>query len=253
MIRGMDALNRFFDRRVVITLRRATDRQAKIRESLAGLDYELFFGVDGRDIDLADLERSGLYSDALARKAVRARRSLRPGEIGCLLSHRAVYEKMLADGWHRALVLEDDAVPFPSALAQVGAALAQLPPSWELVYLGYEHGEVATARDRAKQVTYLLLAWLRLIHWTPREVLGLHARPYSKNLRRAGKHHTCHAYGISSSGARKLLAMQTPSAFAADDLLLTACIGGRLEAFVTEPKCFGQESWTGLTKSYTAE
>jgi len=132
------------------------------------------------------------------------------------------------------------------------AALAQLPPGWELLYLGYEHGERASAWDRVKQAAYLPLAALRLIHFTPREVLGLHAAPYSKNLRRAGKHHCTHAYAVSPAGARKLLAAQTPVAFSSDQLLVKLCIAGQLEAYVAEPKFFGQDSWHGRTAAYTS-
>jgi glycosyl transferase family 25 len=249
---GFDALNAYFDRILMITLERATDRQALARERLAGLRFEFFTGTDKQDLDLGELERTGVYREALARRATRHRRGLRPGEIGCALSHRAIYQQIVDQGWRRALILEDDAFPYPEALSQVGATLAQLPPGWELLYLGYEHGERASAWDRAKQAAYLPLAALRLIHFTPREVLGLHAAPYSKNLRRAGKHHCTHAYAVSASGAGKLLAAQTPVAFSSDQLLVKLCITGRLEAYVAEPKLFGQDSWHGRTTAYTS-
>jgi glycosyl transferase family 25 len=249
---GFDALNGWFDRILMITLARATDRQALARQRLAGLDFAFFPGTDKQDLDLGSLERDGVYSPALARRATRHRRALRPGEVGCALSHRAVYQAVVDQGWRRVLIFEDDAFPYPEALPQVGAALAQLPESWELLYLGYEHGERAGPWERVKQAAYLPLAALRLIHWTPREVLGLHAAPFSANLRRAGKHHCAHAYAVSASGARKLLQAQTPVAFSADQLLLKLCIGGQLEAYVTEPKLFGQDSWLGRTAAYTS-
>jgi len=248
-VKGFEALNRIFDRVVVITLARAADRHALLRERLLGLDYELFHGSDARELDVADLERRGVYSEALARRATRHRRGLRPAEIGCSLSHRGVYERMLREGWERVLILEDDVVPVPGALERVEEALGQLPPTWELVYLGYQGGEVATLRRRAKQAGYLALASLGLIHWTPREVLGLYAAPFSANLRRAGKHHCAHAYAVTAPGARKLVAAQTPVTFSADQLLLKLCIGRRIEAFVTEPKFFEQDSVRGLVAS----
>lgn len=248
---GFDALNRFFDRIVVITLPRAQDRQEKVRQRLAGLDFEFFTGTDSRDLDVAVLERSGIYSESLAKRATRHKRGLRPGEIGCSLSHRAVYERMLLEGWRRALIFEDDVLPNPEALGGVGRALEQLPPDWELLYLGYEHGEMVRPRDRVKQAAYLALASLRLITWTPREVLGLYASPFSENLRRAGKHHCAHAYAVTPAGARKLVAAQTPIIFSADQLMLKLCIGRQIEAFITEPKYFDQESVHGLVSSYT--
>jgi hypothetical protein len=138
-------------------------------------------------------------------------------------------------------------------LATLAPAFAELPAGWELLYLGYDHGERFSAWDRVKQATYLPLAALRLIKWTPRQVVGLHSRPFSPHLRRAGKHHGTHAYAVSLSGAKHLLEAQTPVASNADQLLIRLCIGGEIVAFVTEPKLFDQESTLGSTGSYISE
>jgi len=248
-MKGFAALNATFDRVVVVTLARATARHALLRERLAGLEHELFHGSDARELTVEDLERRGAYSEALARRVTRHRRPLRPAEVGCSLSHRAVYERVLREGWRNALVLEDDVVPLPAGLEKAGEVLAQLPASWELLYLGYEGGEVVKARHRLKQAGYLALSALGFLHWRPREVLGLYAAPFSPNLRRAGKHHCTHAYAVSAAGARKLLEAQTPVAYSSDQLLLKLCIGGRIEAYLTEPKLFGQDSYRGQTAS----
>jgi glycosyl transferase family 25 len=248
-MKGFAALNAYFDRVVVVTLARATERHALLRERLAGLDHELFHGSDARGFSVEDLERRGVYSEALARRATRHRRPLRPAEIGCSLSHRAIYERVHREGWQRVLVLEDDVVPLPDGLARAGEVLAQLPPSWELLYLGYEGGEVVKARHRVKQAGYLALSALGFLHWRPREVLGLYAAPFTANLRRAGKHHCTHAYAVTAAGAKKLLEAQTPVAYSSDQLLLKLCIGGRIEAYLSEPKLFGQDSYQGQTAS----
>ena len=69
-----------------------------------GLDYEFFDAVRGS-------ERIGdprWYDDATARKL--EDRSLRPGEVGCALSHASVYTEIVKRSLPWALILEDDAV-----------------------------------------------------------------------------------------------------------------------------------------------
>lgn len=250
-VQAFDLLNRTFDRIWVVTLRRATDRQEKLRERLRGLDYQLFFGFDKADLDLEALERAGAYSAARARKVHRQGKLMPPGHVGCSMSHRAIYEATVSNGWDRVLILEDDVVPRVEAMEELAPALAELPSDWELLYLGYEHGERTRPRDRLKQAAYLPLAALRLIKWTPRQVMGLHPRPFSAHLRRAGKHHCTHAYAITGRGAKKLLDEQTPVAYMADQLLLKLCIGGEIEAYLTDPKFFDQDSFLGHTGTYT--
>jgi glycosyl transferase family 25 len=250
-VQGYDLLNRTFERIFVLTIRRASGRHAKLRERLQGLDYELFYGFDGAELDLAALERAGTYSEARARKVHRHGRTMQLGQVGCAMTHRAIYEKVVENGWERVLIFEDDAFPRVEAMGELEAALRELPSTWEFLYLGYEHGEVTRAWDRVKQAWYLLLAALRLIKWTPRQVLGLFPAPYSAHLRRAGKHHCTHAYAVSQSGARKLLAEQTPVAYLADQLPLKLCIGGEIEAYLTDPKFFDQDSFLGKTETFT--
>lgn len=250
---GPEVLNQFFDKILVISLRRATERHPRVRERLAGVDYEIFWGTDARELDLPALEREGRFSEAKARRVHRTGKLMEPGHIGCAFSHRAVWEAIVRNGWQRTLIFEDDVLPRPEAItAALPQALAELPPDWDMVYLGYEHGEVTRPWDRVKQGFYLALAGLRLIKWTPRQVLGLHPSPYSTHLRRAGKHHGAHAYGVTLACARRLLAEQTPVAWYSDQLMLHLAIGREIEAFLTEPKFFDQDSLKGTTPTYTA-
>ena len=62
------ALNSFFDKVYVITLRRATDRHEHIRKELDGLQYEFFLGKDKREFSIPVLEQQGIYNETLARK-----------------------------------------------------------------------------------------------------------------------------------------------------------------------------------------
>ena len=234
------ALNAYFDHVYVLTLRRATDRHPLLARTLAGLEYELVYGQDKADLDRADLERRGIYDDAAARRAHRLGRGVTLGHIACVLSHQAIWRRVLEEGHRRVLVLEDDAEPIPEAAASTTAVLEQLPPGFELAYLGYHLHEKVTLRRRLDQAAYVALGAVRLIRWTPREALNLLPRPHSPNLRRAGLHDYTHAYALTPSAARKLLAAQTPVILNVDTGITRLILRGELEAYVAEPKLFRQ-------------
>jgi glycosyl transferase family 25 len=79
------------------------------------------------------------------------------------------------------------------------------------------------------------------VRWRTGEALRLLPRPFAPHLRVAGLHVCTHAYAVSLSGARKLLAAQTPIAYRADLLFCALILGGELSAFLAEPCAFDQE------------
>jgi glycosyl transferase family 25 len=240
---ALEALGAWADTVYVVTLRRAAERHAHCRETFAGLDFRFHFGADKADLDLPAMESRGeLVPWPRVRRLTGKRRPLRPGEVGCALSHRQVYEDVVRRGVARAVVLEDDVAPRAGDVDALAAALAELPEDWDLVYLGYTHFEQVTRWQRAKRLAYLGLAPLGVLPWRPGEVARLHPRPYSPHLRRAGYHDGTYAYAVSLRGAEKLLRAQTPLAHAADHLFVNLILGGELNAFVTEPKMFDEVS-----------
>jgi glycosyl transferase family 25 len=240
---AFEFLNRWADRVFVVTLDRALERQAHVREALRGLDFRFHPGVDQASLDLEALARDGLLAPWRGvRRVTGKQRPLAPGEVGCALSHRRIYEAMVDAGLRRAIVLEDDVAPREGAIGLLPAALEQLPAEWDLVYLGYTRYERVTPRERAKRLAYIALSPLRIVPWRTGEALRLHPRPHSENLRRAGFHNGTYAYAVSLEGARKLLAAQTPLAHAADHLFVNLVLSGELRAFVTEPKLFDEVS-----------
>ncbi len=86
------------------------------------LAFDWMVAVDGRTLDREDLTRH--YRPTRARRT--QCRELSSSEIGCALSHIAIYRRMVADRIPCALVLEDDAV-LPDGLPAVVAALERLP------------------------------------------------------------------------------------------------------------------------------
>src|SRR5688572_28834700 len=82
---------------VVINLERSVERRVFMDEHLRqrGFRMDVFPAVDGRTLDIAELEKAGIYDDALAHK--KFARSLSPSEIGATLSHLRVCEKVVSE------------------------------------------------------------------------------------------------------------------------------------------------------------
>ncbi len=237
---AFEFLNGWADRILVISLDRARDRQARLRDRLRGLRYELFPATDKRELDRAAIVKDGTYDESRTRRAFRHTRDMSDGEIACALSHRRVLEAAVRSGWARTVIFEDDVVP-AAGLAVLPAALSQLPAGWDLCYLGYAKNEAPRWRDRAKRALYVALAPLRLVRWRTGEAMRLLPRPFSANLRLAGLHDYAVAYAVSLEGARKLLAAQTPVSLRADWLLASQVVQGRVSAFLAEPRAFDQD------------
>ena len=89
---------------LVINLRGSTGRWSKASAELAaaGLAFERLEAVDGRLLPQVELDRLAPWDQAAFFKP------LSPGEVGCYLSHLAAAERIVREGWPRALVLEDD-------------------------------------------------------------------------------------------------------------------------------------------------
>jgi glycosyl transferase family 25 len=242
---ALEALNRWADRMLVVSLRRATERRETLPARLAGLRWEYLDAVDRNDLDRERLVREGVVDERRTRRAYRLREGLTLGAVGCALTHRIGYERMLAEGWERLVLFEDDVLPVPVALAALPEALRELPPSWELCYLGHSGHLPATPRARLKAASYAALGAVGLSRWRPGEALRLPARRHAPHLLRAGRLTGTHAYAVTRAAARKLVAAQTPVAYAADQLLMRMILGGELEAYVVDPMPFDYERGEG--------
>lgn len=99
----------------LINLSRATERLRKTDAHLrtVGIMYERVDAVDGQT--LTPVQRR-TYCNTLRFFILHARRP-QPTEIGCALSHQAVYSRMAQNGIPLALILEDDARLDPERLA----------------------------------------------------------------------------------------------------------------------------------------
>lgn len=96
----------------IINLISSTGRRATIAAQCdaAGLDYEFINAVNGHALTEAEI----------AQHTRTVNYAFKPGEIGCALSHLAIYRKMKDEKIAQALILEDDAL----FTGQLGAVLS---------------------------------------------------------------------------------------------------------------------------------
>lgn len=106
---------------VIINLLASATRRQQIAVHLAelGLRGEFFVATDGRR--LSEAEIADVYDEQGAERTEWGK--LTRGEIGCALSHRAVWQALVDSGESGWLVMEDDAVLAPD----VPKWLGQLP------------------------------------------------------------------------------------------------------------------------------
>lgn len=96
-------------RTYVVNLERSKDRKEYMENQLSSLPYllaEFVCGVDGRLMD--DEERREKFN--VDKFCSRYHQRVRPGEIGCTLSHQRCYRKLLDSGEKGVLILEDDII-----------------------------------------------------------------------------------------------------------------------------------------------
>ena len=107
----------------VISLERATVRRAHMERlaSLTTIPFTFIPAVDGRPLSPAETSRH------FRANAIRPHYPFKilPGEIGCFLSHRSVWQRMVDENIDRALVLEDDITFDPAAFEAAANFLAR--------------------------------------------------------------------------------------------------------------------------------
>lgn len=235
------SLNDFFDHIYVITLKRAVERQEQIKQNLDGLNFSFFFGADKNEFSVDDLKGRNIYDEDKAKNIHRYNKSMTGGQIGCSWSHKLVYEDVLQKGYRKVLILEDD-VKADVGISNFKSIIHELPNDWELFYLDYHKNVESTFATKIKQQVYHIQKLLGGLKWSHDTISNLYAQDHSTHLKKAGYHMYTSAYAITASAAEKLLKMQTPIAYVADDLLAHAITNNIIKGFISVPKLFRQES-----------
>lgn len=130
----MSSLNDYFDAIVIINLARNVERLgACVREShLHHFGFHLFEGYDYEQYKHLHHDRRPTMTSPMC---------------GCSISHAAIHHGMAFAEWKRILVLEDDfEILHPDFNTRFAAAWSEVPPNWDIVYLGCGYGTVPTER-----------------------------------------------------------------------------------------------------------
>jgi|GEM_PF-216468 len=189
----------------VINLERSTDRREKISTRLSeiGIDFELFPATDGSALSESDRAK---YDEAHVINNIS--RPLSPAEVGCYISHKKLWQRIVDENIPWAVILEDD-VLIQTDLKDLLAKIGQMTFKWDLIRLA---GLFATP-------CYPLFA------------LG-GGRTLSVPLRGAiGSQ----AYCLSRAGARKLLAYSTTIRGTVDDHVIDNCWKTGLAILAVQP------------------
>jgi hypothetical protein len=175
----MASVNGFFDKVYYINLARRPDRLAHVQNQLASR------GILAQRVDAVD----GLFSTFSCIPSVDVNKKevtlpshskISSSEAALVATHKLILIDALKNNYNNILILEDDAVFSPSFTEGLGSVVKDLPPNWDIIYLGALGLPALSKRKKYSSALDVALY-----------VLG------------------CHAIGIRSSMFERLLAVST--------------------------------------------
>ena len=115
-----------FDKVYVLSLRKDKDRRQKIlnRLSQINLEFEFFDAYDGN-----------LFTHLWTK--LDNPNFTNPNYVACNLTHLAIYNDALSNGYKKILILEDDVVPHKAYHAMMDIIGEQIPEDYDLLYFGW--------------------------------------------------------------------------------------------------------------------
>jgi glycosyl transferase, family 25 len=235
-------LNKYYDKIYVLSVTPAIGRRKLFAERFKGLEYSFFFGADKNKFTIEEVTASGIFNEALTRKHHRFGKTMKHGEIACSWSHKMIYENMLANDYNRILIFEDDAVPDEKMVKKITDILNEIPEDCELLMWGWDKNGTSNFGKRLKQLIYHIQHNIGKLKWDHRIIRNIYAKKFSNHLKKAGFHDYNYAYAINRIGAKKLLSMQTPIQYIADNLLAYAATKSIINGYITWPQVFLHDS-----------
>lgn len=236
-----NVLNSHFDKVFVLSLKRSTDRQERVKKTLKGLNFDFFWGVDGRELNFDKMIQEGSYHPSFTKlfKKIKGEevKNLTLPQIACSMAHRNILKEMIKKSYENVLIFEDDILIQGNHVDRIEAALSELPNDWDLLYLGH-HGSNSDPTLLLRVQIYLVQIFARLTHKFERmrvmnhKTLGRNIpRTYSDHLNLSGYHHGGYAYAVSYKGAEKILSYTWPTIFRNDNLFAELTTHGWLNSF----------------------
>lgn len=199
---------------VILTIKSSEERFPSVKKlasnaSEFGIDHEIFYGVNGKEISVSGNEISYEGETMKYKPSVRLnKQKMSMGEFGCAWSHIKIYEKLIEDPkYNYYLVLENDA-----ELVGDISVLHDLPDNFDLIHL-------------APSVSFEFCKTSKV----NKSFFNIIKRFFSCTA----------AYIVSKQGANKLLAITKKHVnVPADDLLSNAFIRDQIEVIVPASPVF---------------
>ncbi|MDQ3142346.1 MAG: glycosyltransferase family 25 protein [Bacteroidota bacterium] len=235
-------LNKYFDHIYILTIESAADRRKKITQSLDGVDYTFFYGINKYDIDIQEWIAKGKYDVKKAVGHSRFNYKMSTGQIACAEGHKNIYAKIIADEFQKVLILEDDSILISAHLQYLSEMIEALPSDWDIFYLDYDMNESNDLFTWTKQQFYKMQRLWGGMKFNHKMIDNYFSRPYNKLLRKSGYHYFTNAYAVNEKACRVLLDLQTPIVFPSDHALAWGISNELLKGYNAVPKIFEQSS-----------
>lgn len=231
-------LNQYYDKIYVLSVESAVARRELFANRFKGLQYSFFFGADKNKFNIEEVVEKGIFSETLTRQHHRFNKTMKHGEIACSWSHKMMYEEMLLNNYSRILIFEDDAVPNEKMIKLVPKILEEIPDNCELLMWGWDKNGMDNTGTKFKKIIYHLQHSAGKLKWNHQVIRNLYAKPFSLHLKKAGFHDYTYAYAVNKSAAEKLVKMQTPIQYIADNLLAHAATKEIVSSYIVYPPAF---------------
>lgn len=154
---------------IVLTLKDYPSRINKITQMVEqfknklNIEYEIFYGVNGRNITISDTEDSTIkclsLSDTektyLYDTTIRInKKKMEKGELGCAWSHMNIYNKLIEDPMYdNYLIFEDDA-EFVSNSENLNNTLNNLPKDYDVCHIAMSDWFSFILKDKVNDYFY---------------------------------------------------------------------------------------------------
>ncbi|MGI4751456.1 MAG: glycosyltransferase family 25 protein [Janthinobacterium lividum] len=245
-------LNSYFDKILILTIKRNGARRELLKQILNGLEYEVFYGVEGNTLEINNLIHTGIVDKNIDTIFIKdnidymnmGSNPIHINQIACSLSHVEMFKYVRDNNLSRVLILEDDIIPIEKHLTFLAETLQQMPRSWDILYLGHIYNNNFSFWGKLKYYHFTNFLYQLGIKTTAIiRKRNTYPTPYSTLLRKQGAHIGTHAYAISNEGAKKMIPLQNPLKQAAPDLMLMDAIAKRqVVSYTTKYNFFEQNS-----------
>ena len=214
-----DVIENLYDKIYVISLDRTPERYAHVKKQLDkfNLKHKRFSAVDGKLITVKDMERNqtiswqkigppnGYYQGADLKISYHSYKDaefhyiidkclLNFGELGCAMSHRAVWADVVKHKYKKAIILEDDVTLEDNFLRKLSLIMKNLPDDFDVFFLDI----AIRTHGQEKSSFFSPDFWLSKFLNTSSHYYA-RIKSYNKNIT------STHAYIVTYNSAKQLL------------------------------------------------